>query len=218
MRLKNSNFLKVPFRQDGFTLTEVLVAASIIGILAVAAVGSYFTMRPTSNMHSYGRDLIAAAQGARLEAVKRNACVGIIFDLPNNGYRVFLDDGLGGGTACDALMHNDEQNNPQFPARLVGVPEGVSIAAAPVPPNAYDPVLFTGDKNFRGAADHDFFSSISFNARSLVAARTFVGNPVVFRNDPVNPTWWGRVVVNNFGGSMAYQTNNNPANEANWSE
>lgn len=202
--------------QNGYSLVEIMIAVAIIGILAGAVVINNATMRPTRNMHSYGRDLLSAVQLARLDAIRNNTCMGIFFDIPNGSYWIFTDDGTGAGTACDAVMDPAEQGNALSPARQVTVPDGVTIAQSPVA------ATFGTDPNYRLAGpppDTDLFDSISFDSRSLVAARVWNGvGAITLRNDLVvaNATWWGRIIVTP-SGSVEYQTNNNPVNQGNWS-
>lgn len=201
--------------EHGFSIAEVMVAVSIIGILAVTYIGYEIAMRSTRNMHAYGRDLLSNAQLAKLEAIKRNTCVGLAFDRPNSRYWVFTDDGTGaGGVACNARMDGTEQLHPQYPAIEYRVPGGVTMALSPVAVTVADP-------NFTTIVNTDLFDGISFGSRGLIRARDFVsGAATVFMNGPTaaNTTWWARVVISTQGGSMQYQTNDNPVNENRWSE
>lgn len=199
--------------ESGFTLVESMITVSIIGILAATFIVYEIAMRPTRNMHAYGRDMLANIQLARLEAVKRNACIGITYDIPNQQYWVFTDDGTGLGIACDSVMHNDERDNFQFPARRYPVPQGVTLAVSPV-------VATVADPNFTPGVGTDLFDSITITPRALIGTSIFGGSAVVLMNGPnaANTTWWGRVIVNSMGGNMQYQTNDNPATENRWSE
>lgn len=214
----------------GFTITEVSVVIAIIALLAVGAASTVLSMRPTKNMRSDGRDILSALQQAKLEAIKRNTCVGVLLfpaaappadltgDANRGSYMMFIDDGRGfPAGACDAVLNGTEANNPLMPANpLVNasrVREGVALTRSPTASTAADLNL------------NELFDSISFDNRGLARARTpdpvvppF--NAIVLRNDPnpANPTWWGRVVANNVGGSILFQTNNNPANQNVWSD
>ena len=179
-------------------------------------------------MHSDGREILSAVQRAKLEAVKRNTCVGIVLNpaanppadltgVANRGsFTVFIDDGRGGGNECNAQIDGTEANNPLMQAIPQGVKDGVAMTRStdPSSPGAGN------DGNF-----NDLFDSITFNNRGIAQTRLPNALPVPFtsivlRNDPnpANANWWGRIVVNNMGGGMAYQTNNDPAIQGNWSE
>ncbi len=205
---------------EGFTLTEVAVVLIVVGILSVAFVGNYMSMRSTRNMNSDGRALLSLIQRAKVEAIGRGECVGLILNTGNappadlsgqsaanrGNFFMFLDDGNGvGGTACNAIQDGAEV--------AITVQQNVGDGVAMTPTGFAVPV---NDPN-----SNDLFDRISFAPRALVAARgSTAGQAVVFRNDP-NPasaTWWGRVIINP-SGSAAYQTNdsNTQADVVNWS-
>lgn len=188
--------------QSGYTLTEVMVVVCIIGILAAAGISGYRLMRPTRNFHAENRDLLSNVRMARVEAVNRGTCVGVVFFPPGGAdYAVFIDDGIGaGGVACDAIINGTEISILNARIR----PE-IALVASPIAPTAADP------------NQADLFAAISFNQRSLVAARIMAGGGFVLRNDTnaANATLWSRIVILP-SGSVVLQTNNNPANEANW--
>jgi prepilin-type N-terminal cleavage/methylation domain-containing protein len=220
MKIKIKKWISLIDSQKGFTLVEVMITVAIIGIVSVVGIGSYMAMRPTKNMHADGRDLISNLQLARLEAVKRNTCVGVtltpvVAPATGGSYTIFFDNGFGGppANACNATIDGNEGSlNPLVnptPARIVIVKEGVTLTQSPVAATAADQAFLNGS----------LFESISFNSRSMVAARVWVGGrAIALRNDPnpANATWWGRVVVTPTGGTE-YQTNNNPNNQGSWS-
>lgn len=161
-------------------------------------------MRPTRNFHAEGRDLLSNVRMARVEAVTRGTCVGVVFQpgvFPAGGYTVFIDNGAG-LDFCDA--EQDVGENIIVNTRIR--PE-IALIPSPIASTGADP------------NQADLFTGISFNQRSLVAQRVPVGGGVgfVLRNDTnaANATLWSRIVVL-ASGSVVLQTNNNPANEANW--
>ncbi len=63
--------------ESGFSIAEVIVVVGIIGILAVAGIGTFMQSKPTRNLHAEARDLLSNVQLMRLEAVKRGVCIGM---------------------------------------------------------------------------------------------------------------------------------------------
>lgn len=62
-------------RHGGFTLIELMVAIFVLAILLGVAVPSFRDAALGSRLTAYANDLVASAQIARSEAIKRNATV-----------------------------------------------------------------------------------------------------------------------------------------------
>jgi type IV fimbrial biogenesis protein FimT len=63
------------YEQQGFSLLELLMAITVLGILMVIAVPSYKSSMLSAQLRSATNDLVSSANFARSEALKRNAVV-----------------------------------------------------------------------------------------------------------------------------------------------
>ncbi|UCH20300.1 MAG: GspH/FimT family protein [Deltaproteobacteria bacterium] len=89
--------------ESAFTLAELIVAISIIAILASITIGGFILWLPKYKLNSAANELQATIQAARLQAVKENARVVILLDPNADGdlegdYIAFVDDETGGGS------------------------------------------------------------------------------------------------------------------------
>lgn len=104
---------KIKKPANGFTLMEIIVVLGILGIIAAITIPAVHNWLPNYRLKGAARELFSQMQKARSEAVKRNTCVIVEFEkavgVNRGGYKIFIDDGEGGGTACDGNHHNDER-------------------------------------------------------------------------------------------------------------
>jgi prepilin-type N-terminal cleavage/methylation domain-containing protein len=84
----------------GFSLVEVLTVIAIAGILAAIAYPNLLRSRSNMKTRAVASDIFSSFRSARIEAVKRNTNVCLIFKTDGT-YIGFLDDGSG-GTATNA--------------------------------------------------------------------------------------------------------------------
>ncbi|MBU1140796.1 MAG: GspH/FimT family pseudopilin [Proteobacteria bacterium] len=87
-------------KNSGFTLVELMVIVVITGILSAIAIPAIIKWAPNFRLTGATRELYSSMQKARLESVKRNTNIGIVFTtvvFPATGgsYTLFVDDGAG---------------------------------------------------------------------------------------------------------------------------
>ena len=90
-------FFKILKNRKGFTLTELAVTLSILGIMTAISVPSYFSWLPRHRLQTSARQIYDDMNLAKIRAVQgnRNACIQF---FPNTDtYTVFFDvDGIAG--------------------------------------------------------------------------------------------------------------------------
>ena len=94
-------------RQKGFTLIEIVIVLSIIGIMTAVVVPNFLKWRPGMLLKSASRDLYSSMQKAKIEAVKTNTTVTFNFTSssgdPCKGGRYRFVDGLGATVAENSM-------------------------------------------------------------------------------------------------------------------
>ncbi|MFN0008175.1 MAG: GspH/FimT family pseudopilin [Planctomycetota bacterium] len=83
----------------GFSMVEILAVIVILGLIATLVSVNWNAILPTAELHSSVRELASAIQGARSEAIARNAVFKIEYDLDRHRYRTNTPFRLGGGLA-----------------------------------------------------------------------------------------------------------------------
>jgi prepilin-type N-terminal cleavage/methylation domain-containing protein len=75
-------------KQKGYSLTELMVALSVISIMGLVAVPNIVTSMPTYRLRSSAADLCSNIRRARSTAVKQNRNISIQFNLDDRTYTV----------------------------------------------------------------------------------------------------------------------------------
>jgi type IV fimbrial biogenesis protein FimT len=110
---------------SGFTISELMTVLAIIAIISAVALPSLVDWLQKYRLSSATRDILSAVEYARLTAVKQNGSVGLSFATGNGTYRLWIDDGAGGGVADDAT-----ENGAERVFKAGQMPAGVDISSA----------------------------------------------------------------------------------------
>jgi prepilin-type N-terminal cleavage/methylation domain-containing protein len=95
----------------GFTLIELMVVIVILALLTGTVAVSIEAMLPRSRLNSEVRALAATLQGARSDAIARNAEFFIEYDLDAEAYRVITPFSVQGGLL---LYMSEEEDRMAF--------------------------------------------------------------------------------------------------------
>ncbi len=109
---------------NGFTLSELMMALAILGILTATAAPSIAKSIPHYRLRGAARDLMCQFHQAKAVAARTGENVAIVFSPdPVNRYEIFLDNGDGpGGEAGDRI-----RNGSELVVATVGMPQGIVI-------------------------------------------------------------------------------------------
>ena len=80
--------------KSGFTLMEVIVVLGVISILAAVSILNIFDSLPGYRLRSAVRDIVSSLQEVKMMAVKENIDTYIYFDVANDEYKAWVDDGV----------------------------------------------------------------------------------------------------------------------------
>ena len=88
---KSFCFFKILKNRKGFTLTEVVVTLSILGVMTAISIPSYISWLPKHRLQTSARQIYDDLNLAKMQAVRSNTVVVAQFDPLNNQYTIFLD-------------------------------------------------------------------------------------------------------------------------------
>ena len=93
--------------KKGFTMAEVLVTISILAIMAAISVPTFISWLPTHRLQTSARQIYDDLNLAKMEAVKRNTDVCVVFYPATEKYTVFVDkDGSGNLNSGDITLQS----------------------------------------------------------------------------------------------------------------
>lgn len=107
-------------RNSGFSLYELMIVIAIIGIFATVTMPAFLSWLTAHRLRGAAINLMADMEMAKIRAIRENTCVAVQFGT--NKYRIFVDNGAGGGVACDWDQNGSERLVIDRP-----LPAGVSI-------------------------------------------------------------------------------------------
>ncbi len=118
----------------GFTMVELVVVIVVLAILSAVGIISFRATMPNRNLAKEARNIYSTIQRAKAEAVKRKSCVIITYTDSTSGlpqkYIAFLDNGAGGGVACDKTKNGAEEQIASSPSLADGIDMLVNIGGA----------------------------------------------------------------------------------------
>jgi type IV fimbrial biogenesis protein FimT len=88
--------------QAGFTLVELLIVISVIGILAAMGLPSLGDLLRDNAVRTQAEQAVDGLQRARLEAIRRNASVNFVPQANSAGWKITMADPKGG---ADLVLH-----------------------------------------------------------------------------------------------------------------
>jgi prepilin-type N-terminal cleavage/methylation domain-containing protein len=105
-------------RDSGFTAFEVAITLAIVAVLATAVMPSFLKWLQGHRLRGAAINLVADLEMAKVRAIREGSFVAIQFATDN--YTVFIDNGVGGGTAGD-MIRNGAESLVQYRPLPVGV-------------------------------------------------------------------------------------------------
>lgn len=112
-------------KESGFTIVEVIIVIALLSVMAAVAIPNYLTMLPDMRLKSASRSVKTDLMLAKQRAIRENASVAVSFEPVQNRYRIFLDNGAGGGNPNDCILNGTEVTIKTEP-----MPEDVTMDVA----------------------------------------------------------------------------------------
>lgn len=99
-RARRVSALRPDGARAGFSLIELLAVIVVLGLIAAMVTINWRAILPRTELHSAVRELAAVLQGARSDAIARNAAFDVQYDLDEHRYRIVTPFRTGGGLAA----------------------------------------------------------------------------------------------------------------------
>lgn len=113
-------------RSHGFSLLELLLVTSILGVVAAVAIPAIAAWLPDYRLRRAAGELYGCMQQMKLEAVRRNAVCGILFDAGNGCY--YLCSGSGPDGLWTSIADNSVEKRVDLQPYGSGVAFGHGCA------------------------------------------------------------------------------------------
>ena len=149
-------------KKAGFTLIELMIVVMIIGIIVGIAIPALQQYSIDANLKSAIRNLKSDMELSKLRAIRENSQVVMAFDIGNNSYEAFVDNGAGGGTAKNNIKDGEETV-----VKTVSIPLHVTMYEASFP-GGVPRFRFDGRGLPNGLGGHVYMKNIKDNYRSAV--------------------------------------------------
>ena len=124
--------LKIFKNRAGFTMVELMIVCIIVSLGAAVCAFSVRAVMPEIRLKAAVRDMKSDMTLAKLTAIQTGSFATIQFDLANEQYTVFRDDGAGDPAKAGDLV----QDAGEPTIKTVNHPSGVDMTASGFGPNA----------------------------------------------------------------------------------
>lgn len=132
---------------EGFTLIELVMIVSILGVLALISIPAYMSWMPSYQLKGAARDIYSNLQLAKLEAIKGNTNCIVNIDVAGNTYNLVQ----GGSQIKDVSLDNYGKGiiltEPgDTTGEITFSSQGMATFASPVPADDIGKIFVTNSK------------------------------------------------------------------------
>ena len=113
--------------QSGFTLVEAIMVTAVLAVLGAVAVPSFLKWMPDIRLKGAAGDIKSDIQLAKQKAIRENGNIALLFDVADNRYTIFVDNGAGGDTTN---VRNWIRDGAEEVIRSIALPGNVVMYAA----------------------------------------------------------------------------------------